>query len=72
MQKFDEFPSLTFLDIKEKPKRYGRTFGKRTDGKTDGRTDNVKTVYPPKTPFCGGRGYKNSVFCDIHVKTVLF
>ena len=25
----------------------------RTDGRTDGKTDNVKTVYQPKTPFCG-------------------
>ena len=49
--KFDEFPSFSFQDIKEKPKFHGRTDGKR-DGKMDGRTDNVKTVYPPIV--CGG------------------
>ena len=40
--KLDEFPSLPFQDIKEKPKRHGRT-----DGRTERRTDNMKTVYPP-------------------------
>ena len=28
-----------------------------TEGLNDGVTDMLKTVYPPKTPFCGG--YKN-------------
>ena len=36
--KFDKYPSLTFQDIKEKPKRHGRT-NKRTHGRTDGRMD---------------------------------
>ena len=31
----------------------GRNDGK-TEGRKDGRTDRLKTVYPPKTPFCGG------------------
>ena len=47
--KFDEFPSLPFQDIKEKPKCHGRT-----DGRTHGRMDNVKTVYPPTNVVCGG------------------
>ena len=28
-----------------------------TEFRNDGITDMLKTVYPPKTPFCGG--YKN-------------
>ena len=59
--KFDEFPSLPFQDIKEKPKRHGQM-----DGKTDGRMDNVKTVYPPTNIVCGGykddRIFKNLDF----------
>ena len=40
-EKFDEFQLLSFQDIKEKPKCYGRT---------DRRTDNVKIEYlPPPT-----------------------
>ena len=42
--KFDEFPSLPFQDIKEKPKRHGRT-----DGKTDGQRENSIPT-PPPTP----------------------
>ena len=49
---FDEFPSLTFKDIKEKPKRYGLTDGKM-DTQTDRQTDNVKTAYPLKLRFVG-------------------
>ena len=39
--KFDEFPALTFQDIKEKKLRM------------DARTANVKTVYPTQTKFEG-------------------
>ena len=46
--KFDEFPSLPFQDIKEKPKRHGRT---------DGKMDNVKTVCPPTNIVCGWYKY---------------
>ena len=35
--KFDEFPSLPFQDIKENPKRHGRT-----DGRTERRTDRQR------------------------------
>ena len=41
----DEIPSLPVENIKEKPKRQGRTDGKM-DGLTDRRKDNMKTVYP--------------------------
>ena len=46
--KFDEFPSLPFQDIKEKPKCHGRT-----DGKTDGQRENS---IPPTNIVCGGGG----------------
>ena len=46
--KFDEFPSLPFQDIKEKPKCHGGT-----DARTERRMDNVKIVYPPQTMFAG-------------------
>ena len=42
--RFDEMPSMTLKDIKER-KRYRWT---------DGRTDNMKTVYPPTNTVCGG------------------
>ena len=45
--KFDEFPSLPFQDIKEKPKRHGRT-----DGKTDGQREN--SIPPHKHSLRGG------------------
>ena len=40
--KFDKFPSLPFQDIKEKPKRHGRT---------DGQRENST---PRQTEFAGG------------------
>ena len=49
--RFDEFPSMTLKDIKNKQTC------KRTNGRTDGRTDNVKTVYPPTNTVCGGYNY---------------
>ena len=62
--RFDEIPSRTLKDIKER-KCYGRTDGRtdgrtmlRTNGRTDGWTDNVKTVYPPTNTVCGGYNYK--------------
>ena len=42
--KFDEIPSMTLQDIKEK-KRNGHTFV---------RSDKVKTVYPPTNTVFGG------------------
>ena len=58
--KFDEFPSMTFQDIKE-TKRYGHTFVRsvvrsvvRLVGRWFVRSDNVKTVYPPTNTVCGG------------------
>ena len=53
--KFDEFPSLPFQDIKEKPRRHGRTDG-HTDGKTDGQREN--SIHPNKHSL---RGY-NKIF----------
>ena len=38
-EKFDEFPSLPFQDIKEKQKRHGRTDA-RTERRTDGQREN--------------------------------
>ena len=39
--KFDEFPSLPFQDIEEKPKRHGQT-----DRKTDGQRENsIQTMF---------------------------
>ena len=52
--KFDEFPSSPFQDIKEKPKRHGRTDA-HTEGKTDGRTDGQR-----ENSITGGRGYNYS------------
>ena len=53
--KYDEFPSLPFQDIKENPKRHGRTDG-HTDGKTDGQREN--SIPPPTHTHtnivCGG------------------
>ena len=40
-EKSDEFQSLPFQDIKEKPKHHGRM-------------DNVKTEYPQTNIVCGG------------------
>ena len=28
-----------------------------TESRNDGMTDRLKTVYPPKTTFCGGYNY---------------
>ena len=39
--KFDEFPSLHFQDIKEKPKHHGRTDG-RTHILTDGHLSGMR------------------------------
>ena len=52
--KFDEFPSLPFQDIKEKPKRHGRTDG-RTERQTDGRTDGQRenSIPPHKHSLWG-------------------
>ena len=68
--KFDEFLSLPFQDIKEKPKRH-----RRTDTLTERRTDNVKTVYPPRPTniVCGGGGgYKNSTVYLSDSRVILF
>ena len=43
--KSDEFPSLPFQDIKEKPKRHGRTDG-QTERRTDGLCEN--SILPHK------------------------
>ena len=48
---FDEFSSLPFQDIKEKPKYDGRT-----DGKTDGRENSIPLPSDPQTQFAGGGG----------------
>ena len=48
--KFDDFPSLPFQDIKEKPKRHGWMDG-CTDGKTDGRENSIP---PRKHSLRGG------------------
>ena len=51
---FDDIPSMILQDIKE-TKRYGHTVG-RSVGLSVSRTENVKTVYPPTNPVCGGGG----------------
>ena len=48
--KFDEFPSLPFKDIKEKPKHHGRTDG-WTERRTDGQRENS---IAPTNIVCGG------------------
>ena len=55
--KFDEFPSLPFQHIKEKPKSHRWM---------DGRTDNVKTVYPPTNIVC--RGYNETTIANCYTK----
>ena len=46
--KFDEFPSLPFQDINEKPKHHG-CMERRTEGRT-----TWKQYTPPQTQFAGG------------------
>ena len=57
--KFDEFPSLPFQDIKEKPKRH-----RRTDGKTDGQRENS---IPPTDIVCGGY---NKIYVEANVMNI--
>ena len=49
-----EFPSLPFQDIKEKPKRHGRTHA-RTERRTDGQRENSISpqTLSPQTKFAG-------------------
>ena len=47
----------------------GRNDGK-TEGRKDGRMDRLKTVYPPKTPFCGGYNNVDKVLQFSHRQVV--
>ena len=69
--KFDEFPSLPFQDIKEKPKHHGQ-MGRRMERRMERRMDgHVKTVYLPTNIVCGGIIIKYfPIWCNVNFVSV--